>query len=228
MAIEYPPLEYYDVDGVTPIGFDVSLGKAIAQKMGLEARFIDTAWDGIFAGVDTGRYDVIMSGVTWTEARAQAHNFSKPYVANAMAIVLMKNSLHRIQRPKDLNGLGVSYQAETTAKFFMEKLVENGLRYNQFEYDQVPRCFDELQLGRVDAIVTDLLVAVEYIARPNSPFEIVWQGNVDEVFAICLKKGNDALTQAIDKALDELYADGTLLRLSREIFNIDMVTAARK
>jgi polar amino acid transport system substrate-binding protein len=227
MSIDYPPLEYYDVDGVTPIGFDVSLGQAIAGKLGLQAQFIDTTFEGIFAGVDTERFDIIISGTTWTEARAAAHNFTKPYMANAMAIVTLNNSRHRIQRPEDLNGLGVGYQAETTAKYFMEKLVAEGLRYNQFEYDQVPRAFDDLVYNRVDAVVTDLVVALEFIARPNSPYQVVWQGDVDEVFSIFLKKGNDALTQAIDRALDELFADGTMRRISYEILNVDMVTAAR-
>ena len=228
MEIGYPPMEYYDTDGKTPIGFDVSMGKAIAEKMGLKAEFIDVAWDGIFAGVETGKYDCIMSSVTITPERQKAHNFSKPYIGNSMAIVLLKGSPHKVRTPQDLAGLGVSYQAETTAKFFMAKLAEQGLRYTPYEYDKVMSCFDELKINRVDAIVTDVLVAVDYIAIPNSPFEIVWQGEADEVFGICLKKGNDALTAEIDKALDALFADGTMHRLSREIFNVDMVSAARK
>jgi len=228
MEIGYPPMEYYDADGKTPIGFDVSMGKAIAEKMGLRAEFIDTAWDGIFAGVETGKYDCIMSSVTITPERLNAHNFSKPYIGNSMAIVLLKGSPFKVSKPEDLAGLGVSYQAETTAKFFMAKLVDQGLRYTPYEYDKVMNCFDELRLGRVDAIVTDLLVAVDYIAIPNSPFEIVWQGEADEVFGIVMKKGNNALTAAIDKALDQLFEDGTMLRLSKEIFSVDMVSAARK
>ena len=228
MEIGYPPMEYFDADGKTPIGFDVSMGKAIADKMGLRVEYVDTSWDGIFAGVETEKYDCIMSSVTVTPERLVAHNFSRPYIGNSMAIVLLKGSPFKVNVPEDLAGLGVSYQAETTAKFFMAKLVEQGLHYTPYEYDKVISCFDELKLGRVDAIVTDLLVAVDYIAIPDSPFEIVWQGDADEVFGIVMKKGNDALTEAIDKALDELFADGTMLRLSREIFSVDMVSAARK
>ncbi|GHV78028.1 amino acid ABC transporter substrate-binding protein [Spirochaetia bacterium] len=229
MAIEYPPMEYYDTDGVTPIGFDVSMGKALAEKLGLQVKFIDTAWDGIFAGVDTGKYDCIMSAVTVTDARVAAHNFTKPYVGNAMALVLRKGSTVTARNPTELTGLGVAYQAETTADFYMASLAEKGLKYTPYEYDQVINCFNELGLGRVDAIVTDLLVAVDYVAPADSPFEIVWQGDADEVFAICLKKGNDALTAELDKALDALFADGTMLRISKEIFGgMDMVSAARK
>jgi polar amino acid transport system substrate-binding protein len=85
MEIGYPPMEYYGPDGVTHTGFDVALGKALAEKLGLKVKFIDTAWDGIFDGVHTGKYDCIMSSVTITDARIAAHNFTKPYVGNAMA-----------------------------------------------------------------------------------------------------------------------------------------------
>jgi len=227
MEIGYPPMEYYDSDGKTPIGFDVSMGKAIAERMGLKPEFIDTAWDGIFAGVETRRYDCIMSSVTITPERLLAHNFSKPYIGNAMAIVVLKNSPVKPRTPQQLNGLGVSYQAETTAKFFMAKLVEEGLRYNPFEYDKVMNCFDELALGRVDAIVTDGVVALDYTTTPDSVFEITWLGEPDEFFGIVIKKGNDALTEAIDKALDELFADGTMRRISMNILNVDMVSGTR-
>ncbi|MDR0447203.1 MAG: ABC transporter substrate-binding protein [Treponema sp.] len=227
MEIGYPPMEYYDEDGSTPIGFDVEMGKAIAAKMGLEARFIDTGWDGIFAGVETSRYDCIMSSVTITPERQAVHNFSKPYIGNAMAIVTLKNSSFKPRNPQELTGLGVSYQAETTAKFFMAKLVEDGLNYTAFEYDKVMSCFDELELGRVDVIVTDSVVALDYTTVPNSIFEITWLGEPDEFFGICIKKGNNALTNAIDKALDELFADGTMKRISERILNIDMVSSVR-
>jgi polar amino acid transport system substrate-binding protein len=227
MEIGYPPMEYLDTDGKTPIGFDVTMAKALAEKLGLRYQFIDTAWDGIFAGVSTGKYDCIISSVTVTEERQVAHNFTKPYIGNAQALVLLKGSAVKARSPEELGGLGVAYQAETTSDIYMAKLAEQGLKFTPYEYDKVMNCFDELRLGRVDAIICDSLVAVDYIAPADTPFEIVWQGPADEVFAICLKKGNDALTEALDKALDELFADGTMLKISQETFKIDLVSAAR-
>jgi polar amino acid transport system substrate-binding protein len=203
------------------------MAKAVAAKMGLKVEFVDTAWDGIFAGVDTGKYDCIMSSVTITPERQGAHNFSKPYIGNAMAMVLMKGSKITARRPEELGGLGVAYQAETTADFFMDRYAQQGLKFTPYEYEKVMNCFDEMRLGRVDVIVTDLLVAYDYVAPADSPFEIVWQGAADEKFGVCMKKGNDALTAAIDQALDELFADGTMLKISQDIFGLDMVSAAR-
>jgi polar amino acid transport system substrate-binding protein len=228
MEIGYPPMEYYDTDSKTPIGFDVSMARAVAAKMGLKVEFVDTAWDGIFAGVETGKYDCIMSSVTITPEREKAHNFSKPYIGNAMAIVLPKGSPITITKPEDCAGRSVSYQAETTADFFMERYARQGLQFTPYEYEKVMYCFDEMKLGRVEVIVTDLLVAYDYVSPADSPFEIVWQGPADEKFGVCIKKGNAALTQAVDKALDDLFADGTMKKISQEIFKLDMVTAARQ
>jgi polar amino acid transport system substrate-binding protein len=228
MEIGYPPMEYYGPDGRTPMGLDVDMGKAIAEKMGLKVEFVDTAWDGIFAGVETRRYDCIMSSVTITPERQIAHNFTRPYIGNSIAIVSLKNSPIKPRDPQQLNGLGVAYQAETTSKFFMAKLVEDGLRYTPFEYDKVMNCFDELRFGRVDVIVTDSVVALDYTAASDSIFEITWLGEPDEFFGIVIKKGNDALTEAINIALDELFAEGTMRKISMDNLNIDMVSAVRQ
>ncbi|MDR0316528.1 MAG: ABC transporter substrate-binding protein [Treponema sp.] len=227
MEIGYPPMEYFDSNG-NPIGFDVEMGNAIAAQMGLKAEFVDTAWDGIFAGVNTSKYDCIMSSVTINPVRLAAHNFSKPYVSNTLAMVLLKNSKITARTPEECTGLDVAFQSETTSDFYMEELAAKGLKYTPRRYEKVMYCFDELQLGRVDVIVTDLLVAYDYIAPANSPFEMVWTSTEDEQFGICMKKGNDELTQAIDKALDELFANGTMLRISNNIFGMDLVSRARK
>jgi polar amino acid transport system substrate-binding protein len=195
--------------------------------MGLQAEFVDTAWDGIFAGVDTNKFDCIMSSVTINDARLAVHNFSKPYIQNTLAIVRLKSSPATVRSPQDLAGLGVAYQAETTSDDYMADLAASGLRFTPYEYDQVIHCFPELQLGRVDAVMTDLLVAYEYVSRANSPFEIVWQGGEEE-FGICIKKGNDALTTAVNEALDALFADGTMRRISNEIFGMDLVSVVRR
>jgi polar amino acid transport system substrate-binding protein len=227
MEIGYPPMEYMAEDGKTPIGFDVSLGKALADKMGLKVEYVDTAWDGIFAGVNTKKYDCIISSVTINPPRQAAHNFSKPYIKNTIAIVLLKDSKLAVKSPQDLVGLRVSYQEETTSDDYMAKLRGEGLDFIEYEYDKVMYCFEEMKLGRVDAIMTDLLVAYEYVGRADSPFEIVWQGGEEE-FGVCMKKGDDALTEAINKALDELFEDGTMLRISNDIFGMDLVSAVRQ
>jgi polar amino acid transport system substrate-binding protein len=227
MEIGYPPLEYYAEDGVTPAGFDVEMGKALAAKLGLKAEFVDTAWDGIFAGVQTGKYDCIMSSVTITPERRETLNFTRPYIGNAMTIVVPKGSQINITQPEEIAGYRVTYQAETTADIYATQIAESGVKFEAFEYDKVMNCFDEMKLGRVDIIVVDSLVAVEYLDRDPDAFRVAWQGPADEQFGIALKKGNDALTAALDKALDELFADGTLQKISNDIFRMDLVSPVK-
>lgn len=86
--IGYPPMEYYAGDGTTPIGFDIDVSRAIAEVLGLQYEVVDTAWDGIFAGVDRGDYDCIISSVSITPDRLQNFLFTEPYIANALCIVV--------------------------------------------------------------------------------------------------------------------------------------------
>jgi polar amino acid transport system substrate-binding protein len=227
MEIGYPPMEYLADDGITPIGFDVSMALALGEKLGMEVDFIDTAWEGIFAGVDTDKYDCVISSVTITDERLLVHNFSIPYIENTLAIVIRKDSkFNNIQSPHDLAGLNVAYQGDTTSDHYMQNLTaETGMQFIPRSYDKVMNCFDDLANGRVDVIITDLLVAYEYLSRAND-LEIVWQGG-DEQFGICMKKGNDALTQAIDEALNELFDEGTMLQISYDIFDMDLISAVR-
>ena len=226
IEIGYPPMEYYDDSG-NPAGFDISLANAIGKKLDLKIEFIDTAWDGIFAGVNARRYDCIISSVTILPERIETFNVSKPYIQNTLAIVLPRNSRRRVSSPADLGGLAVAFQEATTSEYIMADLAKEGLRFTPYAYDKVMYCFDELRLGRVDAIMTDIVVAYEYLSRSDF-YEIVWQGGEEE-FGIIIKKGNDDLLDAINNALDELFEDGTMLKISEENFNgMDLVSALWK
>lgn len=226
VEIGYPPMEYYDNNG-NPTGFDISMTKAIGEKLGLEIEFVDIAWDAIFASLDAKRYDCIISSVTITPERIEKYNVSKPYIQNTLAIVLPRNSRRRVTSPADLGGLSVAFQEATTSEFIMEDLAKEGLRFTPYAYDKVMYCFDELRLGRVDAIMTDLVVAYEYLTRSDF-FEIVWQGGEEE-FGIIVRKENDSLAEKINNALDELFEEGVMLKISQEFFNgMDLVSALRR
>ena len=223
MEIGYPPFEYYADDGSTPMGFDVLLGKEIAKRLGLEAEFIDTAWDGIFAGLDTDRYDVVMSAATITPERVANYDFSTPYIGNGQAIILRKDSTLNITKFEDLAGLKVGYQAETTSDFYTKKhSAESGFTYVENAYDKVMNAYDDLRLKRIDAVVSDDLVAVNYLAPEDSPFKRVWGGTPDEYFGICMKNDNTVLQEKINAVLEEMKADGTLKSIYIKIFGMDL------
>jgi polar amino acid transport system substrate-binding protein len=204
VEIGYPPMEYYDSDG-TLVGFDIELTKKLAEKLGLQVKYIDTVWEGILAGLNTGKYDIAVN-VTILPERQKRFNFTKPYIDSSMTIVILEDSPLVINEPEDIAGHRVSFQGGTTAQYFTERLSNKGVEFSSFSYEKIFNCFDDLRLGRVDLVVVDNTAAFAYTEKENSPFKVVWYGPSDEYIGICLKKGNDALTSALDNALDELLS----------------------
>ena len=88
MEIGYPPMEYMDESGLNPLGFDVDLSYELGKLLGLEVELVNTAWDGIFAGLEKEQYDVIISSVSITPERQEAYELTEPYIANALCIVV--------------------------------------------------------------------------------------------------------------------------------------------
>jgi polar amino acid transport system substrate-binding protein len=219
VEIGYPPMEFYGVDGDL-LGFDIDLVKALAEKLELQVIFFDTAWDGILAGLDAGRYDIAVN-VTILPERQNNFNFTKPYINSFMTIVTRKDSQVRINRIEDIAGVNAAFQGNTTAQYFSERLNGQGIRFTSFSYDKIINCFSDLKLGRVDLVIVDNIVAFYYTGMENSGLQAAWaepDKTTDELIGICLKKGNDKLTGMINKALDELTADGTAALISRRYF----------
>ena len=219
VEIGYPPMEYYGADGAL-LGFDIDLVKALAEKMNLQVTFFDTAWDGILAGLDADRYDIAVN-VTILPERQNKYNFTKPYINGYMTIVTRKDSQIRINKVEDIAGYRAAFQGNTTAQYFSERLNNQGVRFTSFSYDKIINCFSDLKLGRVDLVVVDNIVAYYYTGMENSGLQIAWAEtdySSDELIGICLKKDNDKLTEMINKAMDELTADGVFGEISRRYF----------
>ena len=169
VEIGYPPMEYFDTDGATPIGFDVEVANALADYLGLELELVDTSWDGIFAGVDTGKYDCIISCVSITDERKEQFNLTKPYVSNHTVLIVPNDS--EIDSMEALNGHSTAVQAETTADDYMkEHSAELGAEL--FQYDKVINCFDDLKAGRTDSVFTDSVVAAYYLGDEASNYRL--------------------------------------------------------
>jgi polar amino acid transport system substrate-binding protein len=218
-------MEYLAEDGTTQIGFDVEVSQAIADELGLKLEIVDTAWDGIFASLDSDRYDCIISAVSIKPERQEAYNLTKPYIANRIVLVTAKGS--GITSPDQLAGKSVAVQTETTSDNYMKDLIANGLSTDLLPYDKVIQCFDDLKVGRVDAVLTDSVVASYYLGTDADKYETTWESDEAEPMAICLKKGNDALTGEIEKAIDTLYQNGKMAEISTKYFGKDVTKGVR-
>ena len=209
MEIGYPPFEYYAEDGVTAVGFDVDMAKAIADKLGLELNYINTAWDVIFAGIGMN-YDVVISGVTITEERKEEMAFSTPYINNYQCIVVPTGSDLEIVDFTSLNGLSVSVMKETASDIMITGLIDTGsISATVKRNEQVPTCFTELANGEVEAVVCDSTVADSYVAKNPEKYTIVYTDtSAPEQFGVAMGKDNAALQDAINKAIAALEEEG--------------------
>lgn len=221
MEIGYPPFELYD--GNTPIGFDVDLAAEIAKILGVTVEYQDTAWDGIFDGLDINKYDCVISAVTMSAKRRETMDFSNQYIENWQSIVVKKGTAP-VTSMAGLNGLKVGYQAATTSDDYLAAMIETGdVTCETSEFDKVLNCFDDLRLGRLDAVLCDSLVADGYISREPENFEITWlqsseEGAESEVFGVAVKKGNQKLADAVNDALKQLEENGTIAQLKLKWF----------
>ena len=122
-----------------------------------------------------------------------------------------------------MNGLKVGYQSQCSSDFYINKRAkEDGFSFTPAGYDKVMNAYDDLKLGRIDAVVSDYLVAVSYLTAPNSEFKEVWTGTADEYFAVCVKKGNKVLLDKVNEAITEIKKSGEMKNLYLATFNKDL------
>lgn len=209
VEIGYPPFEDFAEDGTTPIGYDIDFGYALAEKLGLDLVHINTAWDGIFEGIDTN-YDVVISAVTITDDRKETMSFSDPYINNYQAVVVPKDFEGTINGFDDLDGMSIAVQKETTSDVLMSDYVDTGsITATISANEKITTCFTQLENGEVDVVVVDSTVADGYVAGNPDAFMIAYLDESEpEQFGVAMGKDNVALQTAINEAIAQLEAEG--------------------
>ena len=209
VEIGYPPFEDFAEDGTTPVGYDIDFANALGEKLGLEINFINTAWDGIFQGIDVN-YDCVISAVTITDERAETMLFSTPYINNYQAVVVNADYEGEISSFLDLDGLAIAVQKETTSDILMSDYVDTGsITCTISANEKVTTCFTQLSNGEVDAVVCDSTVADGYLASNPDMYAKVFQDeNEPEQFGVAMGLENTALQAAINEAIAQLTEEG--------------------
>ena len=205
----YPPFEDFAEDGKTLVGYDVDIITAVAEKLGLKVNIINTAWDGIFKGIDVN-YDCVCSNVTITPEREESMLFSDPYIDNYQAVVVRADSNITINSFKDLDGMTVALQKSATSDVLMSDYKSTGtIDIEIVGNELVTTCFTQLGNGEVDAVVIDSTVADGYVAKNPDKYKIAYVDK-DEVehMGIAMGKDNTALQTAINEALAQLKEEG--------------------
>lgn len=213
----YAPYSYHDENGEL-VGYDIEIGRAIAEKLGVEAEFVETNWDSLIAGMDVNRYDVVMNQVSITEERLAKYDFSTPYtVTNAVLIVAKDNN--ELKTFEDLNGkkaaqsLTSNYGA-LSESYGAEIISTDGL---------FSKAIELVSTGRADATINDEASFYDYLKQqPEATVKVVAELDEASENAVLIRKGNDTFVAAVNKALEELTQDGTLAKISDKYFGADI------
>ncbi|MFJ2542705.1 amino acid ABC transporter substrate-binding protein [Microbacterium sp. NPDC087589] len=214
----YRPFSFHDDGGTGDLtGFDVEIIEAVAEKLDLEVEFQETQWDAIFAGLDAGRFDVIANQVSINEQRQEKYLFSAPYTVSPGVIVVAEDD-DSISSFDDLEG---KTTAQSLTSNWYELATESGATVEGVE--GWAQAVELLRQGRVDATVNDMLTFLDY-ETTNSPSGLKIAAETDEAGeqAFVFTKDKTDLVEAIDGALDELRADGTLAEISDKYFGEDV------
>ena len=204
----FPPYEMTADDGSFE-GIDIEVAQAIADKLGLELQVDDMDFDAALLAAQTGKSDMVMAGVTVTPERQNAMDFSDSYANGIQVVIVPEDS--DIASIDDMQGKMIGVQRGTTGDLYCSDTVENGGfgEENVTPYDNGLTAVQALMNGQVDCVVIDNAPAQEFVAA-NPGLKILDTEYANEDYAIGVAKGNTALLDAINGALAELEADGTL------------------
>ncbi len=209
MTGAYPPFNFVNEQNEV-VGFDPAIGKEIARRMGVEAVVVTTAWDGIIGGLLANKYDAIVGSMSITEKREKVVDFVGPYYSTMRAIFTMAGS--KVTSVSQLGSVKVGVTlGETHEKWAREQ------GYSVKTYKGLPELLMELENGRVDAIIGDsiaVILAAKASERDIAQIEDLVTESVGA--GIAIRKGNPKLRAAMQKALDEIQADGTYLTIAEK------------
>ena len=212
----YAPFESQNEKGEI-VGFDIDVVKAIAAKAGIQVKFVNTPWEGIFNALNQGDRDVLVSAVTITEERKQTMDFSNPYF-DAQQLIAVKGS-SKVAKFDDLKKLKVGVQTGTTGDEAVTKL-QGKASANIKRFESTPLALKELEAGGVDAVVADNGVVIHYVNNnAGSKFKTVADTSfTPEQYGLPVKKGNTELLAKLNKGLADIKADGTYDKIYTQYF----------
>ncbi|OXM85702.1 amino acid ABC transporter substrate-binding protein [Paenibacillus rigui] len=217
---KFAPMGFRD-DKNEIVGFDIDYAKAAAAKMGVTAEFQPIDWKTKESELSSGRIDLIWNGYTITDERKGKVLFTKPYLKNSQVVVtLAKSNLTKLD---DLAGKVVGLQSlSSAADALNESPIKSKLK-NVTEFSDNVLALSDLKIGRVDAVVIDEVVIKYFMSKEKGTFKLLDESLAPEEYGVGVKKGNDALLQKLQKALDEMNQDGTAAAISTKWFGENKV-----
>ena len=216
----FPPMGFRD-DENNIVGFDIDLATEAAKRMGMDIKLQVVNWDTKELELDNGNVDALWNGLSVTPEREKAMTMTKPYLENDQVIVVKKDS--PIKAKADLAGKNVGLQKGSSAydAFMADDINTQVAAMN--EYPENVSALKDLGIGRIDAVIVDSVVARYYISSENADYVILDETLAPETYAVAVKKGNTELQEKIQKAMDDMMADGTAAKISEKWFGEDIM-----
>lgn len=208
----YPPFTFHDDSGELT-GFDVEIAREVGERLGVEVEFLETQWDAMFAGLDSGRFDMVANQVGINEERQESYEFSDPYITSAAVLVVAEDN-NEIASFEDLEG---KLSAQSLTSNYAEIAKSNGAELEGVEgFNQA---IELLNSGRVDATVNDKLTVLDFQKqRPDASIKVADEADDAAQSALLFRKGSGAIVEEANKALAEMIEDGTYDEISERWF----------
>lgn len=200
-------------------GFDVEVARAIAAKLGVEVQFIPGEWDGLFAGMDAGRYDIVINGVEVTPERTEKYDFTDPYAYIRTALIVRGDN-ESIKTFDDLKG---KKTANSIASTYMNLAEDYGATC--YGVDTLDETLTMVLQGRVDATLNAIVSYTDYMAQhPDANLKVAATTEDASNVAIPMRKGEEtaSLMQTINVAIAQLHEEGVIAELSMKYFGEDI------
>jgi ABC-type amino acid transport substrate-binding protein len=210
----YPPMEFESTEGKI-IGLDIDLARELGKILKVEVEFIVMPWDGILAGLQSNRYDVIMSAMNITKERQAQVNFV-PYMSMGQVFVVKKTA-KPVASDKELNGRVVAVQVDTTSFAAVEAIQKSGVKIKEIKtFPGATETFSALKANQADVIVTDEAVGRYYTGLDASTFIVSGNAMKPEPIGIAVKKTDAKLLKALEEAMKTIKANGTYSKLYKQ------------
>lgn len=213
----YPPFNFQDESG-NLVGFEVDFANDLCKRLGLTPRYVPTQFDGILAALASGRLDVVINQITITPERQKNYDFSVPYTITKIQMVTRKELAAELTAPEKLSGRTVGAVLGTNFEQWVRANVPDA---DVKTYDLDATMYRDLKAGRIDVALNDTMVAASLIKKADSGFVTAGEPFAPQEQAVAMRK-EPALKAAIDKAIEEMKADGTLTAMSIKWLGVDV------
>ncbi len=218
----FPPMGFRDEKNEI-VGFDIDLAKEAAKRLGVDVKFQTIVWESKLEEINSGNIDVIWNGFSVTPERQKEYLFTKPYIKNRQVIVVTADS--PIKTKADLEGKKIGIQAGSSAQdaVMADKATYEVIKDNLFEFDDNVMAMKDLKGGGLDAVVVDIIVGKYYVSKHPGEYKFLQEDFGAEDFAVGLRITDKAFLAEMNKALDDMKADGTASEISNKWFNEDII-----